>query len=365
MSSTTSLPLPAPTVRHGRARATFAGLTSRVLIIVAALLLARSLGFLLANDTPAPLRNLLWGLFHVVLMAAPILLAVVAAGNLAPPRGPVRWLALTAAISLAPGVGVLLRLLCRELGGAGPRWSQFAGFAGQTWPRYALFAGLLTLGLEVYRRQRAAGDTMRQIALDRAALERELADVRLQVLQAQIEPHFLFNTLATVRRLNDTDPTRARTMLDSLIRFLEMALPTLRDERVTLGREFELAEAYLQVQQIRMPRRLAFAFDVAAELRELTLPPLMLLTLVENAVKHGVQPSLHGGALRIAARLEAGTLVLTVADSGVGFAPGSGSGMGLANIRARLAAEFGAAATLAIENNDVGGVTATLRLPAL
>jgi LytS/YehU family sensor histidine kinase len=152
-------------------------------------------------------------------------------------------------------------------------------------------------------------------------------------------------------------------MLDDLMRYLEVALPQMREGRTTLERDAELIEAFLRVQQVRMGSRLAFSIDIPGPLRGLSVPPMMLLTLVENAVKHGLNPSLDGGLVRVAASRESERLMLSVADTGVGFAPGSGVGTGLSNIRARLAAEFGDRADLALSNNELGGVTATLTLP--
>ncbi|MBL8360672.1 MAG: histidine kinase [Rubrivivax sp.] len=362
----TSLPLPRPRRHRIGVASALAPISPRMLGVILLLMLARAATGPLETQTellPA-VRYTALGLFHLTLMVAPILVAVAMALGLDPSMGRRRWIAIGAAVVLSPGVGVALRMLARELTGSGPPWSHFAGFAGQTWPRYALLAGVLALGLEVRRRQRRSIHEAHQAEVDQEALERELAESRLLVLRAQIEPHFLFNALASVRRLGDSDPERAAAMLASLSRYLEVALPGLRGACATLGQEFELARAYLEVQQIRMPSRLAFDFDLPAELRDREVPPLMLLTLVENAVKHGLQPSRRGGRIRVSARREGAALVLTVADTGVGFATGSGTGTGLANIRARLAAAHGAAASLDIGNNELGGVTATLRLPA-
>jgi sensor histidine kinase YesM len=205
--------------------------------------------------------------------------------------------------------------------------------------------------------------TTHQAAVDRAALDREMSQSRLRVLEAQIEPHFLFNTLANVRRLYETNFAGGRTMLGNLIRYLEIALPQMRVSETSVESEIELVSAYLGIQQARMGRRLSFSIESPVELRDYPIPPMMLLTLVENAVKHGVSPSVRGGAIRVTARSQAGLLVLTVVDSGVGFSPGSGAGIGLANIRARLAATFGSHASLTVTNNEIGGVTTEITLP--
>jgi LytS/YehU family sensor histidine kinase len=170
-------------------------------------------------------------------------------------------------------------------------------------------------------------------------------------------------TLANVRRLYDQAPGAGRTMLENLMRYLEVALPRMREHTSTLERDSELVDAFLRIQQVRMGPRLAFVVDIPASLRAHPVPPMMLLTLVENAIKHGLTPSLRGGLVRVGAFCDGEKLTLSVADTGVGFAPGFGGGTGLANIRARLAAQFGDRADLRLENNELGGVTATLVLP--
>jgi len=204
-----------------------------------------------------------------------------------------------------------------------------------------------------------------QCAVDSARMDEQTAEARLQMLEAQIEPHFLFNTLAHVRRLYETDHAAGARMLGNLKDYLSVALPQMRASDSTLGRELDHAKAYLEIQQIRMGQRLAYAIDVADALRSARLPPLMLLTLVENAIKHGLTPVPAGGRIDIHARVEAGRLRVEVADTGQGFTKSGGGGAGLANIRARLAAHFGAQASLALALNSPRGVVATLSLPHL
>ena len=231
------------------------------------------------------------------------------------------------------------------------------------WARYAGL-GLLIAAVFVFFRQREESEAARRKAeLDRERLGQQMDEARLQVLQAQIEPHFLFNTLANVRRLYQTDAAAAESMLDNLMRYLAVALPQMRAADSTLGREAALAESYLVIQRIRMGRRLAFEIDVPQSLREAAVPPMMLLTLVENAIKHGISPLPEGGSVRVSARVADRQLRLQVADSGQGFTKTSGGGTGLANTRARLAAMYGAAAHLRIELNSPRGVIATISLP--
>ena len=200
-------------------------------------------------------------------------------------------------------------------------------------------------------------------ALRALDLDRGLDEARLQAMQAQIEPHFLFNTLANVRRLYQVDPGAARTMLRQFSLMLGRSLADIRNERSTLGREVALALAYLGVQKIRMGDRLEFATDIPPPLRDAALPPMMLSTLVENSIKHGLAPLRGGGRVTIAADADGGTLRVRVVDTGCGLSESAGSGVGLANIQTRLAALYGAEGALSLEPNEQGGVTAILELP--
>ncbi|MFO1312334.1 MAG: histidine kinase [Burkholderiales bacterium] len=194
-------------------------------------------------------------------------------------------------------------------------------------------------------------------------LARAFDEARMQAMQAQIEPHFLFNTLANVRRLYEVDREAARTMLRQFVGMLGETLPDIRTHRSTLAREVALSLAYLNVQKIRMGDRLVFAVDVPESLRDASLPPMILSTLVENAIKHGLAPLPEGGRIVVRAHADAGVLHVEVADTGRGFAESAGSGVGLANIEARLAALFGDAGQLGLMPNEDGGVTAFVELP--
>ena len=201
--------------------------------------------------------------------------------------------------------------------------------------------------------------------IDQAALSRQMLEARLQVMRAQIEPHFLFNTLANAKRLGRTDVRQGVAMLDDLIHYLEAALPRLREENATLGQEAELVSAYLAVLKVRMGARLTFAVQIADAVRDLPFPPMMLLTLTENAIKHGLNPAAEGGHVLIRAHTVADSLEVTVHDTGVGFgaAATGGTGIGLANTRARLEALFGPRATLEFAPNEPHGVIARILVP--
>jgi sensor histidine kinase YesM len=194
-------------------------------------------------------------------------------------------------------------------------------------------------------------------------LGRALDEAVLQATQAQIEPHFLFNTLANVRRLYQVDAAAARSMLRQFAQMLRATLHTMRDDRSTLQRELAVAVAYLSVQKIRMGDRLRFDTQVPAHLHAAYLPPMMLSTLVENAIKHGLAPLERGGSVRIVANASDGVLRVRVEDTGRGLAESAGAGLGLANIEARLAAMFGRAGSLSLESNEPVGVVARIDLP--
>jgi hypothetical protein len=195
------------------------------------------------------------------------------------------------------------------------------------------------------------------------ALSAQMLQARLSALQAQIEPHFLFNTLANVRRLYETTPERGREMLSCLIDYLRAALPSMRSSSSTLGRELDLARSFLTILQMRMGGRLQFSISAEAGLLDAPMPPMVLPTLVENAVKHGLGPLPEGGRIDIRARRAGDDIEIEVRDTGAGFTAAKGSGVGLANTRSRLAGLYGARASLQLAAGAPRGVVATLRLP--
>jgi two-component sensor histidine kinase len=222
--------------------------------------------------------------------------------------------------------------------------------------------------LYFWEREKVA-DLEAQAALQKSraeAIERQAAQARLALLQAQIEPHFLFNTLANLHALIGAEPARAQAMLSHLNDFLRASLSAARNERNTLAEEFALLRDYLELLSIRMGARLAFRLDLPQELAQTQVPPMLLQPLVENAVKHGLEPKPEGGEVTVVARREGGLIVLQVGDTGMGFAAAatSGTNVGLAHLRERLAAIYGAAASLAISENPQGGVDVTLKLPS-
>jgi LytS/YehU family sensor histidine kinase len=195
-------------------------------------------------------------------------------------------------------------------------------------------------------------------------LERTVLEARMEALQAQIEPHFLFNTLASIDQLIQTDPARASKMQQSLIRYLRSAMPQMRDgSRPTLGQQINLCSAYLEIMSMRMEERLQPVMIVPEGLKSAVFPSMMLQTLVENAIKHGLEPKPEGGKLEIAAEIEDGQLAVHVSDTGVGFMPQGESGVGLANIRERLKVLYNGRAELIITVLPAGGTCATIKIP--
>ncbi|MBK9019155.1 MAG: histidine kinase [Sulfuritalea sp.] len=197
----------------------------------------------------------------------------------------------------------------------------------------------------------------------RLEAEKQSLAAQLRLLQAQIEPHFLFNSLANVAALIDADPARAGRLLDALIRYLRSSLQRTRAEGGSLGDEVGLLKAYLDILKIRMGERLDYAFEIPSELLGRDFPPMLLQPLVENAIRHGLEPKLDGGFLRVDAKVTEGCLRIRVVDDGVGIAEAPGEGVGLSNIRARLAAIYGPTARLEVASKVGAGVTATLDLP--
>jgi two-component sensor histidine kinase len=225
------------------------------------------------------------------------------------------------------------------------------------------WGALLTGALSFLERERRMAAATQRASLERIDLDRQMAEARLQVLQAQIEPHFLFNSLATILGLYRQDAREGSRLIKDLADYLRGALPQMRETVSTLRRELTLSQAYLRVLQVRMGNRLKVEIDVPRRLQEASVPPMMLPTLVENAVKHGIAPAPKGGTVHIRAEQMGTRLRVAVSDDGAGFRHTSGAGVGLANLRARLATLFGTDASLDVVANVDAGVTATLELP--
>ena len=202
-------------------------------------------------------------------------------------------------------------------------------------------------------------------ALERSELERQALDARLHLLQAQVAPHFLFNTLANVQALVDAGSPHASTLLRSLIEYLRAAVPLLHEPAATIERELRLVRPYLELMQMRMPDRLRYAMHVDSAALELRCPPTTLLTLVENAVRHGIDPSEEGGRIDVDVQRRGERCVVRVTDTGVGLGPSAnGLGTGLLALRERLQLIFGDAARLRLISGAPRGLTVEVEMPA-
>jgi C4-dicarboxylate-specific signal transduction histidine kinase len=287
-----------------------------------------------------------------------------------PPRLPPwlsRWVLQVVGVGIAmPATTVTVYLLSTRAG-APAFWQDKDRMDG--WMMLTFLAILLApwtaLGALLRQREAFARHQALAFELERSELERQALDARLHLLQAQVAPHFLFNTLANVQALVDTASPRASTVLRSLITYLRAAVPHLHEPATTLDREVRLVEAYLELMQMRMPDRLRFALDIDDSARRLRCPPATLLTLVENAVRHGIDPSEEGGAIDIEVRRRGERCIVRVRDSGVGLGHGAeGLGTGLSALREGLQLMFGSAAQLRLQPLQPSGVCAELELPA-
>ena len=228
-----------------------------------------------------------------------------------------------------------------------------------------LIAPWAALGALVRQKEALARHQALAFELARSELERQASEARLRLLQAQVAPHFLFNTLANVQALVDAGSPQAKVVLRSLVAYLRAAVPRLNEPVTTLHQELELVEAYLELMHMRMPDRLQFTLHVDDAARSLRCPPMTLLTLVENAVRHGIDPSEEGGVIDIAVERRDGRCIVHVSDTGAGLGSANdGLGTGLATLRERLQLTFGADAELRVEARRPAGVSAVLDFPA-
>jgi len=194
-------------------------------------------------------------------------------------------------------------------------------------------------------------------------LEKKTLETHLKLLQAQIEPHFLFNTLSNVLSLLESEPAQGKAMLEDLTRYLRSSLSRTRDRMTTLGQELDLVRAYLDIWRVRMGERLRYTIEVPDTLRDMPFPPMLVQPLVENAVKHGLETKVEGGEILIKAEAQDGCYRLVVADTGLGLQDDAISGIGLANVRERLEALYDGKARLILEDNQPSGLKVTMEIP--
>src|SRR3569623_1153360 len=230
----------------------------------------------------------------------------------------------------------------------------------ERWPQ-SLPSGFAAI---MRRREMEAREQAMRVERERSELERQGADTRLRLLQAQVQPHFLFNTLANIRALVNAGSPRAVQVMDSLIAYLRASVPRLQQADGAVGQELDLVRAYLELMHMRMPDRLHYSVECEATAANLRCPPMALLTLVENAVRHGIDPSEEGGRIDENVHMDNGRCIATVADTGVGLRHESTGGSGLANLRERMKLAFGDA-QLKLRGTEPHGTQAVLDYPAL
>jgi len=278
-----------------------------------------------------------------------------------------RWVLQVLGVALIIPLSLILIWVFSTETGAPPFWMERERLGGFAFLCIVgmFFAPWIALAALVRQKDAFARDQALIFDLERSELERNVQGAKLHLLQAQVAPHFLFNTLANVQALVQTGSPQAPMLLDSLIAYLRAAVPRLQETANTLSDELQLVRAYLDLMHMRMPDRLQFSLHVEADALTLKCPPMTLLTLVENAVKHGIDPSEVGGRIDIHAVVIAGRCRLQVRDTGVGFqASAQGLGTGLATLRARLKLEFSNDAQLHMSELVPHGVCAELEFPA-
>ena len=200
--------------------------------------------------------------------------------------------------------------------------------------------------------------------IKRLTSEKQAIETNLRLLQAQIEPHFLFNTLSNILSLLDREPERGKSMLSDLTRYLRTSLSKTRRDISTVGQEIELIQDYLKIFKVRMGERLRFGIEVPAELKDHPFPPMLIQPLVENAIKHGIEPKIDGGEILIKADTHMnGSVRVEVTDTGLGLHEGSNPGIGIANVKARLESLYGNKAQFILEENKPSGLKATIEVP--
>lgn len=234
-------------------------------------------------------------------------------------------------------------------------WATIGWGLGLTIHGLSVFAGRSFFGVEW--EQKKVEEIMARENLKVLSREKQLVQAQMRMLQAQIEPHFLFNTLANIQSLIARSPDKASLMMDNFIAYLRESLTASRAHEGTVQQEFTLIRHYLDLIKIRMAHRLNYTLDLPPEIATLPMAPMLLQPIVENAIKHGLEPKVEGGSVSVAARIESRRMLVTVDDDGLGFsefADSKGTGVGLANLRERLAVLYDGRATIDIADANPG-----------
>jgi hypothetical protein len=279
------------------------------------------------------------------------------------PRGYERWILQVVAV----GAAMPLTVFVMHGQATGPGAPPF--FEDHDWMLVGASALLVApwaaVATVVRQKDAFVRDRELAFALERSELERQALDARLHLLQAQVAPHFLFNTLANVQALVDAGSPRAPAVLRSLTAYLRAAVPLLNESAATIERELQLVRPYLELMQMRMPDRLQYSMRVDPSALQVRCPPTTLMTLVENAVRHGIDPSEEGGRIDVDVARTGAWCVVRVTDTGLGVPPPvNGPGTGLTALRERLQLIFGEAASLRLRPNDPRGTVAEIEMPA-
>lgn len=325
--------------------------------------------------------SLIWSLLHGLHWQSPysgLLLRTVSVGLVAllvfcllerwprHSRALPRWVLQVLGVALSIPLTLLAFYVGSTEPGAPPFWQEhhrLGGFMALT-VSGLLFAPWIAMTALLRQRDETVRSQARAFERERGELERQALDARLRLLQAQVTPHFLFNTLANVRELVESASPRAPALLNSLIAYLRAAVPRLHQSDGSVGRELELVRAYLELMQMRMPDRLQFSLSVEEAAQNIHCPPMALLTLVENAVRHGIDPSEEGGHIDVRLRLRDGRCLAEVADTGVGIESGAGGlGTGLSTLRERLRLTFGDDASLKLVALEPRGLLVEMEFP--
>ncbi|SFN48424.1 sensor histidine kinase [Dokdonella immobilis] len=283
------------------------------------------------------------------------------------PRWLARWVLQVLAVAIVMPIAAWVAYRLTTLGNPLPFWEdkdRLEGFATMS-ILGLLLAPWMAVSALVGQISGAAQKQALAFELERSKLERKAIDTRLRLLQAQVEPHFLFNTLANVRELVDSGSGQASTVLGSLIAYLRAAVPRLQKSTTTIHEELDLVRAYLEIMHMRIPDRLQYSLHADADAEPLDCPPMALLTLVENAVRHGIDPSEKGGRIDVRVETDGIRCRVRVVDTGAGlWQPAGAAGTGLATLRERLQLMFGEAARLELVRIAPHGVSAELDFPA-
>ena len=312
------------------------------------LAVSAAFGLLLGINNKAPLPV---DLLRAMIVGAAILLAF--GGLETRPRNLPKWLPRT----VLRLIGIVFAILISATFAGPDDFSKFAFTA-------LLFAPWIAIGAILRQRDETSRQQAMKFELERSEFERRESDARLRLLQAQVEPHFLFNTLANVQALVDSGSPQASKVLNNLIAYLRAAVPRMQSQSAALAEEVELVRAYLELMQMRMPDRLQYAIHVDPAAARQYCPPMTLLTLIENAVRHGIDPSETGGRINADIWQRDGRCVIRVTDTGVGLKPETrGLGTGLSTLRERLRLAFGGDAQLTLTEIKPHGVCAEVSVP--